>query len=267
MADVMSHGGDGVGDPPQHPSHRLASACESGNNFRSNSPPPKRRGISRGINLEIVWQANGKMPLPIVSKHNPIGSNAKYFTRLVGNQVRFIMPPCYPSWTEVPEEHYFNLQGDRSPDEYCVVFAAVDRLAADCYRDYKLKAHNHLKAHGPSRPFGEMSAEDWQKCIDFFTSPTFVDKLVELRETQHTQVASSGASLNERAIAKEVLGERRGTSHQFSGDSQNNDPRFAMYEAQLRQMQHEIEILKNRIPVVVPVEEENGDGDEGLEGP
>ncbi|KAL2498341.1 Protein DA1 [Abeliophyllum distichum] len=58
----------------------------------------------------------------------------------------------------------------------------------------------------------------------------------------------------------------QGTSHQFSGNSENNDHRFAMYEAQLRQMQHEIEILKNRIPVVVPAEEENGDEDEGLEG-
>ncbi|KAL2486753.1 hypothetical protein Adt_31509 [Abeliophyllum distichum] len=108
-----------------------------------------------------------------------------------------------------------------------------------------------------------MSAEDWQKCIDFFTSPTFVDKLVELRETQHTQVTSSGASLDEHTFAKEVLRERRGhvcwvgrvlkgtspsldstaasfapqgTSHEFSGDSQNNDHRFAMYKAQLRQM-------------------------------
>ncbi|KAL2480000.1 Uncharacterized protein Adt_32966 [Abeliophyllum distichum] len=175
-----------------------------------------------------------------------------------------------------------------------------------------------------------MSAEDWQKCIDLFTSHTFVerssknkinrskakylsmqglmsfsatryderdpktqqwpgiidsfktfhtfrdgnwvnlqaagdyDKLVELRETQHTQVASSGASLDKCAIAKEVLEERRGhvrgvgqvpkgtspsldsttasktpqeTSHQFSGDPHNNDPRLAMYEAQLRRMQ------------------------------
>ncbi|KAL2480009.1 Uncharacterized protein Adt_32975 [Abeliophyllum distichum] len=140
-----------------------------------------------------------------------------------------------------------------------------------------------------------MSAEDWQKCIDLFTSHTFVerssknkinrskakylsvqglmsfsatrydeDKLVELRETQHTQVASSGASLDKCAIAKEVLEERRGhvrgvgqvpkgtspsldsttaskapqeTFHQSSGDPHNNDPRLAMYEAQLRRMQ------------------------------
>ncbi|KAL2526038.1 Uncharacterized protein Adt_11092 [Abeliophyllum distichum] len=188
----MSHGGDGAGDPPQQPSHRIASVCECSNNIRSNSPSPKRRGISRDINLEMVSQANGNMPLPICIVQ-PIKNNAKYFTRLVGNQVRFIVPPCYPSWTE----------DNRSPNEYWAVCATVDR-----YRDYKLKAHNHLKAHGTSRPYGEMSVEDWQKCIDFFTSPTFMDKLVELKETQHTQVASSGPSLDERAIAKEVLGER-----------------------------------------------------------
>ncbi|KAL2486193.1 Uncharacterized protein Adt_30949 [Abeliophyllum distichum] len=100
-----------------------------------------------------------------------------------------------------------------------------------------------------------------------------------------------GASLDERAIAKKVLGERRGqvrgvgrvpkgtspsldstsaskvpqgTSHQFSGDPQNNDSWFAMYEAQLRRMQQEIELLKNSILVVMPEEDENGDDDEGL---
>ncbi|KAL2471163.1 hypothetical protein Adt_39299 [Abeliophyllum distichum] len=102
---------------------------------------------------------------------------------------------------------YFDLQDDPSSDEYRAICATVDRLAADPYRDYKLKAHNHLIAHGLSRPYIEMSAKDWQKCIDFFTSPTFVDKLVELKETQQTQVASSGVSLDERAIAKEVIRE------------------------------------------------------------
>ncbi|KAL2471331.1 Uncharacterized protein Adt_39467 [Abeliophyllum distichum] len=159
----MSHEGDCAGDPPQQPSHRLASTCES-------APSPKRRGISRGINLEMVWQANGK----------PFGNNAKYFTLLVGNQVRFTMPSCYPSWTEVPEEQRARATSMCRAigllDEYRGVCAAVDRLAADRYSEYKLKVHNHLKAHAPSRPYGEMSAEDWQKCIDFFTSPTFVER-------------------------------------------------------------------------------------------
>ncbi|KAL2461910.1 hypothetical protein Adt_45330 [Abeliophyllum distichum] len=56
---------------------------------------------------------------------------------------------CYPSYTEVLEEHrarlcsiiesHFDLQDDQSPDEYWAVRAVVDRLAADRYRDYKLK--------------------------------------------------------------------------------------------------------------------------------
>ncbi|KAL2543065.1 hypothetical protein Adt_04043 [Abeliophyllum distichum] len=198
MADVMSHRDDGVRDPPHQLSHRLTSTCES-------APLPKRRGISQGINLEKVWQANGKMPLPIVSN-------------------------------------------------------------AQCSRSEITRSTSRVWL-GTNRPYGEMSTEDWQKCIDFFTSLTFVDNLVELIETQHTQAASSGASLDERAIAKEVLGERRGhvyevgwvpkgtfpsldsttaskapqgTFHQFFGDPQNNDPRFAMYEAQLRRMQREI---------------------------
>ncbi|KAL2525835.1 Uncharacterized protein Adt_10889 [Abeliophyllum distichum] len=85
-------------------------------------------------------------------------------------------------------------------------------------------------------------------------------------------------------IAKEVLGEQRGhvreirrvpkgifpsldstatskapqgTSHQFSRDPQNDDPRFAMYKAQIRRMQRKNELLKNSILGVVPGEDEN----------
>ncbi|KAL2480525.1 Uncharacterized protein Adt_33491 [Abeliophyllum distichum] len=242
------------------------------------SPPSKRRGISRDLNLEKAWQANGKMPLSIAFDNvehtmQPLVNNMKYFTRLVGNQVRFTVPPCYPSWTDVPEElrawlcsiikSYFDIQGNRSPDEY-------------------------LKQHGPSRPYDELSAKDWQKCIDFLTSPTFVerstknkanqgkakyssmqwskiffatrydeDKLVELRETQQTHVASNGASVDKYAIAKEVLGERRG---HFSGDLHNDNPRFALYEAQLRRMERTIQRLtanlKHSIPEVVPEQDE-----------
>ncbi|KAL2481276.1 Uncharacterized protein Adt_34242 [Abeliophyllum distichum] len=147
------------------------------NRHASLRPRLSNGDISRVINLEKVWQANEKRPLLIAFDNiertmQPIENNAKYFMHLVGNQVRFIVPICYPSWTE----SYFDLQGDRSPDEYRAVCGVVDHLAADRYRDYKLKAYNHLKAHGPSRPYGEMSAEDWQKCIDFFTSRTFVER-------------------------------------------------------------------------------------------
>ncbi|KAL2466543.1 Uncharacterized protein Adt_42394 [Abeliophyllum distichum] len=118
-----------------------------------------------------------------------IRNNAKYFTHLVGNQVKFTVPPCYPLWTEVTEEQpawlrsiidsYFDLQDDRSSDEYQIVCAAVDCLAVDRYRDYKLKAHNHLKAHGPNRPYDKLSTKDWQKCIDFFNGPAFVERSVK----------------------------------------------------------------------------------------
>ncbi|KAL2504987.1 hypothetical protein Adt_20608 [Abeliophyllum distichum] len=138
---------------------------------------------------------------------------------------------------------------------------------------------------------GDGARDPPQQPLRRLASATSLDKLIELRKTQHTQVASSGASLDERAIAKKVLGERRGyvrgvgwvpkgtspsldstvtskapqgTFHQFFGNAQNNDPRFAMYEAQLRRMQQEIELLKNSIPVVVPEENKNEDEDEGL---
>ncbi|KAL2474821.1 hypothetical protein Adt_35557 [Abeliophyllum distichum] len=169
--------------------------------------------------------------------------------RLVENQVRFTVPPCYPSWTEVLEEQwtwlhriiksYFDLQGDRSLDDYQVVRATIDRLATARYRDYKFRAHNHLKAYGPSRPYGNMSAEYWQKCIDFFTS--------------HTFISSKNKTNRDKAKCPSVQG-----SKSF----------FATRYDKLRRMQREIELLKNSISVAVPVEDENEneneDEEEGL---
>ncbi|KAL2453059.1 hypothetical protein Adt_45796 [Abeliophyllum distichum] len=78
------------------------------------------------------------------------------------NGQRFQMSSGY---SYIASSSYFDLQSDRSPDEYWTVYASVDRLVADHYRDYKLKAHNQLKAHGLSRPYGGMSAKDWQSAL------------------------------------------------------------------------------------------------------
>ncbi|KAL2481048.1 hypothetical protein Adt_34014 [Abeliophyllum distichum] len=102
----------------------------------------------------------------------------------------------------------------------------------------------------------------------------FYRKLVEIRQTQQTQVAYSSASVDERTIAKEVLEEQQGhvcwverdpngtspfldstatsnaprrTSNQFFGDSQNDDPRFAMYKVQLRRMEMAIQRLMTNL--------------------
>ncbi|KAL2533258.1 hypothetical protein Adt_06609 [Abeliophyllum distichum] len=135
MADVMSHGGDGTGDPLHHLPRRLDSACEFAPSF-------KQRGISRGLNLG-----------------------------------RFTVPSCCPSWTEVLEEQRAQLRSViETIGHPTSIGLSVPHLAANCYRDYILKAHKHLKKHRPSRPYGQLAAEDWQKCIDFFTSPTFVER-------------------------------------------------------------------------------------------
>ncbi|KAL2512454.1 Uncharacterized protein Adt_18054 [Abeliophyllum distichum] len=64
------------------------------------------------------------------------------------------------------------------------------------------------------------------------------------------------------------VGTKSGALNQFSGDSQNDDQRFPMYEAQLRRIertiQHLTANLKNRIPEVVPKEDEDDDDSGGL---
>ncbi|KAL2505299.1 hypothetical protein Adt_20920 [Abeliophyllum distichum] len=156
-------------------------------------------------------------------------------------------------------QSYFDLQGERSTDEYRTVYAVADCLAANCYRNYKLKAHNHLKEHGLSRPYGELSAKEWQKCIDFITSSNFVEQLTKNKanreETQQTQVPSSGALVDKRAIAREVLEERRGYVRRV-----RRVLKFAMYKAQLCRMERTISHLtvnlQQRLPRVAPEDDE-----------
>ncbi|KAL2471541.1 hypothetical protein Adt_39677 [Abeliophyllum distichum] len=136
--------------------------------------------------------------------------------RLVEKQVRFIVPPCYPSWIEVLKEQqaclhsiietYFDLQDDRSSDEYPTVYTVVDRLAANCYRDYKLKERS--TKNNANRGKAKYSSVQGSK--SFSTTRYDQDKLIKNRETQQIQVASIGASVDECATTKEVLGERRG---------------------------------------------------------
>ncbi|KAL2471008.1 nuclear transcription factor Y subunit beta [Abeliophyllum distichum] len=137
-----------------------------------------------------------------------------------------------------PNTKYFHANGNQTPDEY-----RVDRLAADSYRNYKLTAYNHLKEHGSSCPYGELYAEKWQKYIDFYTSPNFVERLTknkvnwdkakylsvqgsksfsttrnDQRDSETQQWSGIIESLwtfhtfwyvDEHTIANEVLGERR----------------------------------------------------------
>ncbi|KAL2486877.1 hypothetical protein Adt_31633 [Abeliophyllum distichum] len=171
MADIISHGGDGTGDPPHLLPYRLHSSYES-------VPLSKGRGISRGINLEKVWQANGKRPLSITHTMQSIENNAKYFTRLVGTKSGspYCLTTLHGQRFQRRSGHSY-VASSRATlifDKYRAVYITVDHPVADHYHDYKLKTHNHLKEHRLSRPYGELSVEEWQKCIDFFTNPTFV---------------------------------------------------------------------------------------------
>ncbi|KAL2480307.1 hypothetical protein Adt_33273 [Abeliophyllum distichum] len=158
-------------------------------------------------------------------------------------------------------ESYFDLQGDRSRNEYRAVCAAVDRLVADRYRDYEFKAHNHLKAHGPRRPYGEMSAMDWSPSVVVVRWACYCKggsrRTTRSRPWGWTVPNGTSLSIDLTTASKAP----QGTFHQFFGDSQNDDPRFAIYEAQQRRMKREIELLKNSIPEVMPKEDENADED------
>ncbi|KAL2486931.1 hypothetical protein Adt_31687 [Abeliophyllum distichum] len=233
----MSHEGDGAGDPPHQPPRQLDSSCESGYNFRSNQifcilqtslnfvypnyvfvpfQPPR---LSDGVFLEALTlrrfarpTERGHFPSHIVERTmQAIENNTKYFTRLVGNQMRFTVSLFYPSWIDVLEEQRERLH------------SIIERAIANEVLGERL-GHVCGVRRVPKR-----------------TSP----------------------SLDSTDASKPP----QGTFHQFSRDPQNDNLRFAMYEAQLCRMLQEIELLKNSIPVVVPEEDkdEDKDEDEGLE--
>ncbi|KAL2487410.1 hypothetical protein Adt_32166 [Abeliophyllum distichum] len=81
-------------------------------------------------------------------------------------------------------QSYFYFPGDRWPNKYLAVDASVDCLAAYRYRDYKLQAYNNLKEHEPSRSYIELSVEEWQKCINFFTSLNFMARSAKNKGNQ-----------------------------------------------------------------------------------
>ncbi|KAL2480265.1 hypothetical protein Adt_33231 [Abeliophyllum distichum] len=105
-------------------------------------------------------------------------------------------------------ESYFDLQGNRSRNEYQGRSPPVVVVRRACY------CKGGSRRTTMSRPWG-------------WTVPN-----------------GTSLSIDSTTASKAP----QGTFHHFSGDSQNDDPRFAMYEAQQRRMKREIELLKNSIP-------------------
>ncbi|KAL5551615.1 hypothetical protein UlMin_001791 [Ulmus minor] len=184
MADVMSHGGDSGGDPPQRGGSRLPTQCES-------SQPRKTRGAAKGLKLQSAWQANQGKPLPVEFDWRqrtitPIGPNSELVSRFISSHLKQNVRPYYTDWDEVPAhfkeqlwnavQSYFDMQRDYSEAQLGVLRMSIDRTAKDRYRDYKYKVHCHFKKEGAEIPFKQMSDEDWAKCIQLFSSEKFRER-------------------------------------------------------------------------------------------
>ncbi|KAL2474611.1 hypothetical protein Adt_35347 [Abeliophyllum distichum] len=163
-------------------------------------------------------------------------------------------------------QSYFDLQGDQSFDGYQEVSITVDRLAADDYRDYKLKAYNQLKAHGPSHPYNALTSS--QVLLSWYVL-SFTLLLLRDSETQQwPDIIESFQTFCTLWNGNWVNQQTAGTSNQFSRDPQNDDPRFSMHEAKLHRMDRTIQRLKvnlkRSILVVVPDEDEDKENSGGL---
>ncbi|KAL5553357.1 hypothetical protein UlMin_040758 [Ulmus minor] len=279
MVDVMSHGGDAGSDPPHPGSSHVPSQCESSQ--------PRRRGDSKGLRLQQLFNANGRRPLRIhwdrvEGTLQPIGEFHELVTRFVSSHIKHNVGPHHETWESVDAhlkeqllnavERYFDLRYNHTEEQYHYVRLGIDRMAQDRYRDYKYKVHQHFKLKGADEPYKQMSEEVWKKCVERFTSRKFLERskknesnrskakypssqgtksfsalrydmrnreteewptLVSSWKTFHTnkkgewvnataaqdyeelqtqtqEAMSSGTEVDERAVTRRVLGERRG---------------------------------------------------------
>ncbi|KAL5544807.1 hypothetical protein UlMin_008591 [Ulmus minor] len=171
MADVMSHGGDGGGGPPQRGGSRLPTQCES-------SQPRKTRGTAKGLKLQSAWQANQGKPLPVEFDWRQrtmasIGPNSELVSRFISSHLKQNVGPYYTDWDEVPvhfKEQLWNAI------QLGVLRLSIDRTAKDRYHNYKYKVHCHYKREGAKIPFKHMSDKDWAKCVELFSSEKFRER-------------------------------------------------------------------------------------------
>ena len=129
MADVMSHGGDAGGNPPHPGSSHVPSQCESCKycNYNLllyfkrlicffsnwyfkfvflNVAQPRRRGDSKGIRLQQLFNANGRRPLRIhfdwvEGTLQPIGEFHELVTRFVSSHIKHNVGPHHETWESV----------------------------------------------------------------------------------------------------------------------------------------------------------------------
>ncbi|KAL2471345.1 hypothetical protein Adt_39481 [Abeliophyllum distichum] len=102
---------------------------------------------------------NGKRHLTIVFDMvertlQSLGDNAKIMTRLLGNQIRCIVPTYYPSWIKI--------------------IGSANQLAVDQYRDYKRMVHKHYKQDSLNCPYNGAGTGGTNTAASF--SVTSVDK-------------------------------------------------------------------------------------------
>ena len=123
MADVMSYGGDAGGDPPHQGISHIPTQCQSCKyynyyllfyfkrliyfflieilNFHFiNVAQSKRRGASKGVKLQQLFQANGCRPLKLKfdwdeGTISPIEDHHELMSKFVSSHIKHNVAPYY----------------------------------------------------------------------------------------------------------------------------------------------------------------------------
>ncbi|KAL2517181.1 hypothetical protein Adt_13428 [Abeliophyllum distichum] len=142
-----------------------------------------------------------------------IKNNAKYFMRLVGNQVRFTVPPYYPAWTDVPEEQRARLHS-----------IVEDKL---------------VEVRETQQPQTVSNGDSVDEC----------DIAWEVLEERQGHVIGVRRVPNGRYLSLDSTGASNMPpgQAQFSDFSHFDNHRFAMYEAQLRRKERTIVRLTSNL--------------------
>ncbi|KAI3890685.1 hypothetical protein MKW92_017293 [Papaver armeniacum] len=147
------------------------------------------RGRSRGIDLDDWIAHNGKMPIKFSDvTGEPISTNRCKLSTECGIIVRDFAPMQYTSWKKIPEhERVVLIERVNDKFELDIMRPSIKKYLNDCmgrrYSNYRTQMSAHFKKsktieEARSKPFENVSAENWLWLCDHFSSDKFKKRSV-----------------------------------------------------------------------------------------
>ncbi|KAH7848651.1 hypothetical protein Vadar_005681 [Vaccinium darrowii] len=183
----------------------------------SNAVAPKRRGLTRGLEIPVLIEKNGgKLLVPIPQEHRaPVGIYASKLASKIGVEVRErVHDLSVKSWKAVDEgikaplfqrlKDQFHFEGDPIDVHKAIATRCGRRLSDHTHKLYKkFKSLKESKGEGyvRSHPPPKISMEQWTSLIEKkWTNKDWMEKMKQI-EAEHNQAGATPLTQEELSIA------------------------------------------------------------------